>query len=224
MSRGLERQPLGRVLLVTCRRLAEEAGLDLLTATERALAALPPGGAVVQLREKDLPARDLHALVKRLLRVTRPRRCPLLVNDRLDVAVVAGADGVHLPERGLPIAAARALAPTKSFLIGVSTHGPDGAGAAAHDGADLIACGPVWDTPSKRELGAPIGLEALSAAAGAVRRSGTGARLFALGGVDAGRVAAARAAGAHGIGAIRAWLTADPAAAAAALADAATAP
>jgi len=211
---------LGRLLLVTDRRLAEARGCDLRDLVARALAGVPPGGAVVQLREKDLPARALLQLARALLEVTHDRRCPLLVNDRIDVALAAGADGVHLPEAGLPIAAARRLSHPGPFLVGMSVHGADAAGAAARDGADLVVCGPVWDTPSKRERGmAPIGLDELAAAARSIAHAGSSARLYAIGGVTGAENAeAASRAGAHGVAAIRGLLAADdPTAAAAAL-------
>jgi thiamine-phosphate pyrophosphorylase len=211
---------LGRVLLVTDRRAAEAHGCDLPEWVARALAGVPPGGALVQLREKDLSPRALLQLARSLLEVAHDRRCPLLVNDRIDVALAASADGVHLPEAGLPIGAARRLSHPGPFLIGMSVHSADGAGAAARDGADLIVCGPVWDTPSKRALGLPpIGIGELGAAARAIAATGSPARLYAIGGVvDAEKATAAARAGAHGVAAIRGLLGSDdPTAAAAAL-------
>lgn len=216
---------LGRLILVTDRRQAEGRELPpraLIDVVDAALAALPPASALVQLREKDLSPRDLYALARQLLEVTHRHRCPLLVNDRIDVALAAGADGVHLPEQGLPIAAARRLGRPGSFTIGVSVHGADAAGAAARDGADLIVCGPVWDTPSKRGLGEPLGEAVLAQAGRAIARAGSAARLYAIGGVTSPeRAAAAVGAGAHGVALVRAVMAAgDPAAAARALHDA----
>ena len=99
----------------------------------------------MQLREKDLAARDLYALARRLLEVAHRHRCQLLINDRIDVALAAGADGVHLPEKGLPIAVARRLGRPGSFIVGVSVHGADAAGAAARDGADLVVAADLAD-------------------------------------------------------------------------------
>ncbi len=209
---------LGPLLLVTDRRAAEARGRDLVDLVAEVLAGVPTGGAVVQLREKDLPARELLHLARSLVEMAHERRCPLLVNDRIDVALAAGADGVHLPEAGLPIAAARRLSHPGRFLVGISVHGADGAGAAARDGADLIVCGPVWDTPSKRASGLPpIGLGSLSAAARSIAQTGSPARLYAIGGVtDAEKATAAVAAGAHGVAAIRGLLSVDDSTAAAA--------
>jgi thiamine-phosphate pyrophosphorylase len=201
---------LGRLILVTDRRAAAEKGHELIDVVTAALSALPPAAALVQLRDKDLPPRDLHALARRLLDVTRARRCPLLVNDRVDVALAAGVDGVHLPALGLPIAAARRLSRPGTFLIGVSVHSADAAGAAARDGADLVLCGPVWDTPSKRGMGDPLGEGQLAAAARAIAGAGSAARLYAIGGITSGqRAAAASAAGAHGAAVVRAIMLAD---------------
>jgi thiamine-phosphate pyrophosphorylase len=208
---------LGRIMLVTDRQQA--AGRELVELVDAALAALPPARAIVQLREKDLAPRDLYALARRLLEVTHHHRCLLLVNDRIDVALAAGADGVHLPEKGLPIAVARRLGRPGSFIIGVSVHGPDAAGAAARDGADLVVCGPVWDTPSKRGLGEPLGEAALAQAQRAIAATGAAARLYAIGGVTGPeRAMAAMRAGAYGVAVVRAIAAAeDPAQAARAL-------
>src|SRR5262245_36060995 len=195
----------GPLLLVTDRRAAQARGRDLLDLVGEVLAGVPSGGAVVQLREKDMPARELLHLTRQLVEMAHERRCPLLVNDRIDVALAAGADGVQLPESGLPIAAARRLSHPGRFLVGMSVHGADAAGAAARDGADLVVCGPVWDTPSKRETGlSPIGTAELGAAARAIAHTGSPARLYAIGGITTPENAsAAAAAGAHGVAAIR---------------------
>ena len=211
---------LGRLILVTDRQQA--ADRELVDVVDAALAGLPPASALVQLREKDLAPRELYALARRLLEVTHRHRCQLLVNDRIDVALAAGADGVHLPEKGLPIAVARRLGRPGSFVVGVSVHGADAAGAAARDGADLVVCGPIWDTPSKRGLGEPLGEAALAQARRAMAGAGSAARLYAIGGVTgAARAEAALRAGAHGVAVVRAVMAAaDPAEAARALYDA----
>ncbi len=211
---------LGRLILVTDRQQA--GGRDLVDLVDGALGALPPACALVQLREKDLSPRELYGLARRLLEVTHRHRCQLLVNDRIDVALAAGADGVHLPEVGLPIAAARRLGRPGSFIVGVSVHGADAAGAAARDGADLVVCGPIWPTPSKQGLGEPLGEAALAQARRAMAGSGTATRLYAIGGViGAAEAEAAVRAGAHGVAVVRAVMAAaEPGAAARALYDA----
>ncbi len=189
-----------RVYLVT------EEGLvpDLVAAVRTALAGLPPGAVAVQLREKGVPARDVLARARALQAVCGPAGQPLLVNDRLDVALAAGAAGVHLPSAGLSPEEARRLLPPGA-LVGVSCHSAEDVARAAAGGADFATFGPVFDTPSKRPFGAPLGLARL---AGAAR---IGLPLLGLGGVDLASAARVVAAGAHGVAAIRAWLGApDP--------------
>jgi thiamine-phosphate pyrophosphorylase len=129
----------------------------------------------------------------------------LLVNDRLDVAVAAGADGVHLPAAGIPPGEARRLVES-GRLVAVSCHSAADVERARGAGADFATFGPVFDTPSKREHGAPVGLGPLREA------SLLGLPLVGLGGVDVANAAEVVAAGAHGLAAIRAWLDApDPA-------------
>jgi thiamine-phosphate pyrophosphorylase len=206
------------LMIVTDRRVATgRAMLDRLASMLEVVAA---GTAIVQIREKDLDGAALLALAREVVGVARPHGAAVLINDRLDVALAAGADGVHLPESGLAIAEARRVAAAcgRSIVVGCSRHSAPGAGEAAAAGADLIVLGPIWATPSKASFGAPLGLEALTAARAAV---GTVA-VIAIGGVEtAARAAAARQAGATGVAAIRAlWGADDPAAAARALAGA----
>jgi len=186
-------------VLVTDRRAAGDR--DLVEVVRRALDA---GLPAVQLREKDLPGRPLLALAERLRRATTERGALLFVNDRLDVALAAGADGVHLGERSFPVAVARALLP--GLLVGASVHSVDDVAAST---ADFLFFGPVFATPSKAAFGLPQGIARLGAAARA-----TSIPVFAIGGLDAGTCAAARGAGAHGIAVIRAILAADDPAAA----------
>jgi thiamine-phosphate pyrophosphorylase len=189
--------------LVTDRQAT--GGRPLLAVVEACLGA---GLRAVQLREKDLPAGDLLRLATALRELTARHRARLLVNDRVDVALAVGADGVHLPGTGLPPAAARALVGPER-LIGVSTHSAAEAEAAAAGGADVVFFGPIYDTPSKRRYGAPQGLAGLAAVCRATRLP-----VVAIGGVTAARVPELRDAGAAGIAVIRALLEAeDPAAA-----------
>ncbi|MEO8601662.1 MAG: thiamine phosphate synthase, partial [bacterium] len=148
-----------------------------------------------------------------LRQLTARAGAALIINDRVDVALACGADGVHLPRHGMHIAEARALlGPAR--VIGVSTHAPSEVADAATAGADFAVIGPIFDTPSKHQYGAPLGLAALSAA----RAVAPTLPLFAIGGIDAGNAAAARQHGADGVAVIRAVLGAnDPRAAAQAL-------
>lgn len=203
-----------RVCVITDRRAAGER--DLLEVMAAVLAGVPPGGAIVQVREKDLPTRTLLELSRALVGVARARACPLVINDRLDIALAVGADGVHLPERGMDIEDARRVAGDDA-LISVSTHSHERALEVARRGADIVLLGPVWATPSKAGMGEPLGLDALARARQGLDSAGPDssaarARLFALGGVTSrARAAEAASAGAHGIAGIRAFLAAgDP--------------
>ncbi len=197
------RRALPRLYLITDPHAAATSVIEVVTCAARAAGA---GGVMVQLRDKQLGGRALTELARALREVTRARDCPLVINDRLDVALAVEADGVHLPEAGMSIADARRLA-GPDLLIGASTHGAEAARRACAAGANFVVCGPVWDTPSKRGMGDPIGLGELGDAA----RDLPG-KVYALGGVtDVERAAAARDVGAHGVAVIRAVLTAaDP--------------
>jgi len=185
------------LVLVTDRRAT--GGRDLV---EVVRAALDGGLPAVQLRDKDLGGRALFLLAERLRDATARAGALLLVNDRLDVALAAGADGVHLGGGALPVAVARGLLPAGA-LVGQSVHA---AGEAAASAADFVCFGPVHDTPAKRVFGPPQGLARLADAVRAARQP-----VLAIGGVEAGNVAPLRAAGAAGVAVIRAILTApDP--------------
>jgi len=180
-------------------------GSDLPDRVAAALAGLPPAVAAVQLRAKDMGGKDMLALARALRGVARAAGQWLMVNDRLDVAVAAGADGVHLPSRGVPVADARRLL-GPGAMIGASCHSVAEVRRARDGGADFATFGPVFDTPSKRAWGPPVGLDALREAAR------LGLPLVALGGVDPSNAASTVAAGAAGVAAIRAWLGAADAA------------
>jgi thiamine-phosphate pyrophosphorylase len=198
--------PVPRLVLVTDRRAT--AGRDLVDVVS---AALEAGLPAVQLREKDLPGGPLLVLAERLRAVTARAGALFLVNDRVDVAIAAGADGVHLGGGSMPVADARALLPPGA-LVGVSTHAPE----ELITTADFVFFGPVHATPSKAAFGPPQGEARLAAAVRAAR-----VPVVAIGGVTAANAVAARAAGAAGVAVIRAILEApDPAAATRALLDA----
>lgn len=183
-----------RVIVLTDRRLVPIA--DIPARLAALLGTVPPGSVAVQVREKDLDGGPLLALVRAVIDVARPAGCEVWVNDRVDVALAAGADGVHLPEHGLSIDAARRLG---SLKIGCSRHTRDGVLAAASAGADVVQLGPIHAVPGKSE---PLGTEALAIAMPA-------ARLVAVGGIDSpARAADAIRAGAHAVAVIRAaWVT-----------------
>jgi thiamine-phosphate pyrophosphorylase len=167
------------------------------------------GAGMVQLREKDLSARELCALGEELHVALATHHVPLLINDRLDVALALGAAGVHLAGHSLPTAhARRVLGP--HHLIGVSTHSIAQARVAMDEGADFIVFGPVFETPSKMVYGPPQGLRQL---ADVVRH--VTIPVLAIGGIDADNLTLVMRAGAHGVAMIRAILAApDPGAAA----------
>jgi len=198
---------LPSVHLMTDGRLSP----DLPARLSAALRGAPPGAVAVHLREKELGGAALLALARALLPVCRARGALLLVNDRLDVALAAGAGGLHLPAAALPPAEARRLLGPAAAL-GVSCHSAAEVARARDGGASYATFSPIWDTPSKRAYGAPVGLEALRGAAG------LGLPLVALGGVTPANAGQAFAAGAAGVAVLRAWLVGpEPAAVVAAL-------
>jgi len=163
--------------------------------------ALRGGLRAVQLREKDLPAAQLFELAIVLRQLTREYGARLLINDRIDIALAADADGVHLGKAGLPIAEARRIL-GGDRLIGYSAHSAVEALQAQHDGADFVTLGPVYPTPSKAIYGEPLGTGVLTAAARM-----TGIPVFALGGVKQATVTEVISAGAHGIALISAIIS-----------------
>ncbi|HSZ81010.1 MAG TPA: thiamine phosphate synthase [Polyangia bacterium] len=173
-----------------------------LTDVVRAALAHAPADVAVQLREKDLDGRALTALAHELRALTRAAGAALYINDRVDVALAVGADGVHLGGRALAPADVARVAP--ALAVAVSTHTRAEVEAAARaPNVRFAVFGPVWDTPSKRPYGPPVGVDALGDAAT------VGLPLLALGGVTSARVAEARAAGAVGVACIRAISAAD---------------
>lgn len=182
--------------LVTDRSVARQ---PLQTVVEECLGA---GLKAVQLREQDLMVRDLLALAISIRESTRRYGARLLVNDRADVGLVVGADGVQRTHASLPVRALRGIGPP-GFLIGASVHSVAQAREAEAEGADFLVFGPVHDTPSKRRYGPPQGLAALADVTAAVARP-----VLAVGGITPERVAAVLAAGAAGVAVISAIVAA----------------
>lgn len=180
---------VGGVWLLTARRLA--GGRPLAGVVEAALAG---GVAGVQLREPDTLAGELLALAEGLLALCRRAGVPLVINDRVDVALAVGADGVHLGGRSLPVADARRLL-GRERLIGRSVHGLEEAREAAAAGADYLIYGHVFATPSKEGL-APRGTAALAEVCRGVAAEPV--PVLAIGGVTAARLGEVAAAGAAG--------------------------
>jgi thiamine-phosphate pyrophosphorylase len=191
-----------RLYLITDRHVVK--GGDLVAACVAALSAAPSGSVALQLREKDLPARELYELALRLREVCTRAGALLIVNDRVDVAIAAQADGVHLPFDSIGVSMARKLLRPER-LIGVSSHSPPDVSGAAREGADFAVFGPVFDPLSKPATGPAWGESGLEAAchAGAIP-------VFALGGITPERARelfastnpTARPAGVASIGAV----------------------
>ncbi len=160
--------------------------------------ALKGGVRAIQLREKDLPIRELLVLAQELRTITSDFKARLFINDRVDVAVAVEADGVHLAHDSMPSEAARRIVGGR-MLVGVSTHTLAEASAAEKEGADFITFGPIFATPSKLRYGAPAGIEALKAV-----KQKTAIPVFGLGGIKREDVQAVMHAGADGIAMISA--------------------
>lgn len=147
----------------------------------------------MQLREKDLGTRALMTIAEQIRSVAKPFGTKVLINDRVDLAQVVGMSGVHLPASGLPVAVARRLLGPDQ-LVGVSTHSVEDVLRAESDGADFVVLGPVYETPSKRAYGVPLGVSIVEEAARRAR-----VPVFAIGGITAARAHDVRQAGAYGV-------------------------
>ena len=167
-----------------------------------ARAALAGGADAVQLRDKSATAQNLCLLVTEIQPIARKFGAVLLVNDRVDVALVAGADGAHVGQEDLPAREARRLLPPPSVL-GVSAGTVEEARKAARAGADYIGVGPVFPTPTKPDAGEPIGVEGLARVARAVE-----VPVVAIGGITLENVTAVIEAGASGAAVVSAVVSA----------------
>ncbi|HEX9147356.1 MAG TPA: thiamine phosphate synthase [Candidatus Binatia bacterium] len=186
--------------LVTDR--SQTQARDLLWVLE---CALDGGVKAIQLREKNLGGKELFLLAEAARKLTQHYRAALLVNDRIDVALAIGADGVHLGQTSLSTKTARELLGAQR-LIGVSTHSPEEAQEAEAQGADFVVFGPVYFTPSKASYGAPQGLAALTKTVEKISLP-----VYAIGGLKPGNVLEAKRTGIRGIALISAIMSApDP--------------
>jgi thiamine-phosphate pyrophosphorylase len=188
------------------------AAESLAALTQRIEEIAAAGVDWVQIREKDLSAAELASLTRQSLRIaaqlsaTRSSPTRILVNDRLDVAIAERAGGVHLGEKGLPVADAKRLVESarrkqaldESFAIGVSCHSLEAAQAAQRDGADYILFGPIFVTPSKEPFGTPQGTERLEQVCREVSIP-----VLGIGGITPDNALSCIEAGAAGIAAIR---------------------
>ena len=165
--------------------------------------ALGAGLRAIQLRERDLGSRPLLALAEDSLRAARAAGAKVLINDRVDLVMALGADGVHLRSSSLPVRAVRRLLGPDG-LIGVSVHAADEVVQVEAEGADFAVLGPIYETPSKLPYGRPIGVQPIEEA---VRRSRL--PVFAIGGITPERVGDVRRAGASGVAVIASILGAE---------------
>lgn len=162
--------------------------------------ALEAGVGVIQLREKDLSVRELFDMAVWMRELTGEYGARLFINDRVDVALSVGADGVHLGRDSIPAYAVRKISGNK-LMVGVSAHGIEEAIGAEKDGADFITLGPIYETPSKLKYGKPIGIDILREV-----KSRVSIPVLAIGGIKLERVKEVMDAGADGIAMISAIL------------------
>jgi len=193
--------------LVTDRGLARGRSI-----TDVVRAAIAGGATVVQLREKDCNTREMIELARTLLAITQLAGVPLIINDRVDVAMAVDADGVHVGQEDMPASIARQLVGSDKIL-GVTASNPDEARQAIADGADYIGCNAVFYTPTKTDTGQPLGVEGFRRLAQSVS-----VPVIAIGGIKADNAGELIRAGAAGVAVVSAIMAADdPEAAARAL-------
>ena len=169
------------------------AGISLESCIRRALRW---GVDYVQIREKDLPDRPLYERVRRAVDLARGTKSRILVNGRADIALAAGAHGVHLPSTGIRIPDVKPWLPDH-FVIGISAHTEEEIKRACDEGADYVLLGHVFPTSSKSGMGSPVGLDFLRKAC-----AGFPVPIFALGGINALRVAPVLETGTAGVAGI----------------------
>ncbi len=193
MSKWLEDLKL---YLITNRKLFN-AHCSLYLAIEVVLEA---GVKAIQLREKDLSVREIFDMAVWMRELTGEYGAKLFINDRVDVALAAEADGIHLTRSSMPAHAVRKITGDR-LLIGVSTHSCEEAVQAEKDGADFILLGPVYETSSKMKYGSPVGIGTLRDA-----KARVSIPVIAIGGIRPDKVREVREAGADGIALISAIL------------------
>ena len=184
-----------RLLVVTDRH--QTNGRPLVPLLQRVLTT---GVPMVQLRERDLSAGALMTLAREVQAVTDSRRSQLLINDRIDIALALEGGGVQVRSNSLPVSVARQLLGAQR-LLGVSVHGVEEVMKAESQGADYLVLGPIYETPSKRMFGPPLGIHTLEKACRLVRIP-----IIGIGGVTAARAHEMRRAGAFGVAVITAIL------------------
>ena len=178
-----------KIYLITDRQLFKGEA-ELYTAIEEALRA---GVRMLQLREKGLKDRPLLAVAYKLREMTARFSARLFINDRADIALCVGADGLHLGQVSVAPSVVRPIL-KEGMQIGVSTHSLQEATLAEQEGADFITFGPIYETPSKKAYGKPLGVEALKEVVQRVK-----VPVFAIGGIKTHNAQAVLDAGAKGI-------------------------
>lgn len=178
-----------RLLVITGRKLSK---LNLIALTKRLIDA---GVKAIQIREKDLPASELLRLARRVKSASN-KSIKLIVNDRVDIAILAGLDGVHSPVNGISLAQVKQFAP--KLICGKSVHSLSDAVSAEKEGYDYVLLGPVFRTPAKIKYGPPLGLKMLNHVCKKVKIP-----VFAVGGINAQRAVKCARCGAHGVAVIR---------------------
>ncbi len=187
------------------------AGHNIVDLARRAAEA---GATLVQLRDKGSETRAMVDTARAIKAVLSPFKIPFVVNDRVDVALAAGADGVHLGPDDMAVADARALLGPNA-IIGLSIKTVDEAATAPIELFDYAGVGGIYATLSKEQKTAPIGTEGFARVAHALRRRAPNLPIAGIAGIDANNAAAVIAAGADGVAVISALsLVPDPAAAA----------
>lgn len=184
--------------LVTDRGLARgRSTLDIVTA------AVSGGVTCVQLREKNCPTLEFIEQALAIKNFLKAREVPLIINDRLDVALAAAADGVHLGQNDMPLEMARRIA-GRSMLIGISAESVQDAVAAEEGGADYLGVSPIYATPTKSDTAPPLGLEGLREVRKRVKIP-----LVAIGGLNESNAAEVIRQGADGVAVVSAIVAAD---------------
>jgi thiamine-phosphate pyrophosphorylase len=187
-----------RLYLVTDNALAR--GRPLLDIVR---AAVEGGVTCVQLREKELSTRDFLHQATRLMQMLAPHRVPLVINDRIDIALACGAHGVHLGQSDLPAAQARRLLPAGTF-IGLSVENLDQVEEASTLPVDYLGISPVFETATKVDAPTPWGIERLQLA-----RALSPLPMVAIGGINEGNARTVLRAGADGLAVVSALCAAD---------------
>ena len=181
------------VYLVTDRELARSR-----STLEIAVAAIRGGVSCIQLREKTCSTREFIDEALSIRPLLARHGIPLIINDRVDVAMAVKADGIHLGQKDMPCTMARQLVP-ENMIIGISVESLDDAIAAQNEGADYLGVSPIYPTPTKTDTAKPLGLEGLQSI-----RSKVNLPLVGIGGLNAGNAEAVIHNGADGVAVVSA--------------------